>query len=374
MVAVAYVDDILIATKGSLKKYHIQVSKVFQLLMDNHMCIEIDKCVFDVSETTFLGFVVSGTRLRMDSDKGKAIVEWPKPTSRKEVQQLLGLWNFYQRFIHNFSAIVSPITDLLRHHTEFAWGEAQEAAFLKITILFTSGKPPILRHYDPDRLALRETDASDFVIAGIQSQKFGDGKIHPVRFISRKLNPAELNYDVYDEEMLAVGFSLRKNRHYLQGAEHKTTILSDHQNLMYFKSAILLNRRQARWVEELKQYNFQLLYRKGSSNTKADIPSRCPAFTSREGGTTSATSQTMLEKDQWLEVGAMELDLNDGIESIQILAMAVEQLLPEAKERIKEKAMLDDRYRELCKQVSSGGNIDKGFALKDEFLCWKNRI
>jgi len=119
MVVVAYVDNILIATKGSLEKHHKQVSKVFQLLMDNHMCIEIDKCVFDISETTFLGFMVSGTGLRMDPDKAKAIVELPRPTSRKEVHQLLGLWNFYCIFIDNISAILSPITDLLRQNTKF---------------------------------------------------------------------------------------------------------------------------------------------------------------------------------------------------------------------------------------------------------------
>jgi len=221
---------------------------------------------------------------------------------------------------------------------------------------------------------LLETDASDFAIAGILSQKFEDGKIHPVRFVSKKLNPAELDYDVYDKEMLAVVFSLRKNRHYLQGAEHKALIFSDHHNLTYFKSALLLNRRQVRWAEELKQYNFQLLYWKGSSNAKADILSRCLVFTSKEGGSTSETSQAMLEKDQWLKVGAMELDLNDGIESIQVSAIEMEQLLPEAKEMIKEQAMLDDKYRELCKQVALGGNIDKAFAIKDELLCWKNPI
>jgi hypothetical protein len=220
---------------------------------------------------------------------------------------------------------------------------------------------------------LLETDASDFAIAGIPSQKFEYGKIHPVQFVSRKLSPAELNYDVYDKEMLAVIFSLRKNRHYLQGAEHKTTIFSDHQNRMYFISAILLNRRQARWADELTQYNFQLLYRKGSSNAQADILSRCPEFTSREGGTTSTTNQTMLDKEQWLEVGAMEL-VCDEYEAIQILAIDVDQLLPEARERIKEKAMLDEKYREWCKQVTVGGNIDKGFSISNELLCWKNRI
>jgi len=134
---------------------------------------------------------------------------------------------------------------LLRQDVKFEWGEAQDAAFLKIVILFTSGKTPTLKHYDPDRPALLETDASNFAISSILSQKFEDGKIQPVQFVSRRHNPAEINYDVYDEEMLAEVFSLRKNRHYLQGAEHKTTIFSDHQNLTYFKSAILLNRRQA---------------------------------------------------------------------------------------------------------------------------------
>jgi hypothetical protein len=77
IVVVAYIDDIFIATKGSIEKHHQQVSKVFQLLMDNHMCVEIEKCIFDAKEVTFLGVMVSGSGLRMDPDKAKAIVQWP---------------------------------------------------------------------------------------------------------------------------------------------------------------------------------------------------------------------------------------------------------------------------------------------------------
>jgi len=102
---------------------------------------------------------------------------------------------------------------------------------LKITILCTSGITPILRHYDPERPTLLETDASDFAIAGVLSQKFEDGKIYPIGFLSRKLNPAELNYDVYDKQMLAVVWSLKKWRCFLQGAIHKTIVYSDDQNL-----------------------------------------------------------------------------------------------------------------------------------------------
>jgi len=36
--------------------------------------------------------------------------------------------------------------------------------------------------------------------------------------------------------------------------------------------------------------------------------------------------------------------------------------------------MLDEKYRELCKQETKEGNIDKHFSIMDELLCWKNRI
>jgi len=74
MVVVAYMDDILMTPKGSIEKHHRQVSKLFKLLMDNHMCVEIEQCIFDAKEVPFLGFMVSGSGLRMDPDKAKAII------------------------------------------------------------------------------------------------------------------------------------------------------------------------------------------------------------------------------------------------------------------------------------------------------------
>jgi hypothetical protein len=114
IVVVAYIDDIIIATKGSVEKHRRQVGKVFDLLLENQMCIEIDKYVFEQTEAVFLGFIVSGKTIRMDPTKAQDIVNWPRPKNQKEVQQILGLWNFYRRFIPNYAQIVAPITDLLR--------------------------------------------------------------------------------------------------------------------------------------------------------------------------------------------------------------------------------------------------------------------
>ena len=79
-------------------------------------------------------------------------------------------------------------------------------------------------------------------------------------------------------------------------------------NLQYFKETNVLNRRQARWAKILQEYNFKIVYRKGINNRKADTLSRCPVFTAREGGTTSALPEPFLKQEQWLEVGAMDLD------------------------------------------------------------------
>jgi len=374
MVVVAYIDDILIATKGSIEKHRKQVGKVFNLVLENKMCLEIDKCVFDAKDVSYLGIIVNIRELKMDPEKAKNIVDWPRPTNQKEVQQILGLWNLYRRFIPNYAQIVAPISDLLKGNGKnFEFGEAQEAAFLKIMILFTSGATPMMRHFDQDRPAMIETDASDLAIGAILLQKFEDGKIHLVSFISKKLSDAEMNYDVYDKEMLATVYALEKWRQSLQGSEFKTIVYSDHQNLGHFTTKVTFNRRQARWALLLKGYNFVILYRKGSQNQKADILSRCQAYTSRKGGTTATTTEPLLGPEQWLEVGAMEIE-DEDFQEICIGAMEVASLLPEQKQKIIIDALLDEDYQKRCKAITKGHNADPHYEIIDKLLCWKRRI
>jgi hypothetical protein len=69
MVVVAYIDDILTVTKGSNTNNRRQVGRVFDLLLENKMCLEIDKCVFDATEVSYLGFIIKGKELKMDPKK-----------------------------------------------------------------------------------------------------------------------------------------------------------------------------------------------------------------------------------------------------------------------------------------------------------------
>ena len=76
-------------------------------------------------------------------------------------------------------------------------------AFEALKHAFTTA--PILAHFNPDNPIVVETDASDYAIAAIISQiSHDDGDIHPIAFYSCSMQPAELNYEIYDKELLAI--------------------------------------------------------------------------------------------------------------------------------------------------------------------------
>jgi hypothetical protein len=58
---------------------------------------------------------------------------------------------------------------------------------------------PILTYFDPTKEYIVETDASDFALGAILSQKDEEGRLHPIAFHSRKFQLAEINYEVHDK-------------------------------------------------------------------------------------------------------------------------------------------------------------------------------
>ena len=167
----------------------------------------------------------------MDPSKVEAITSWPAPKSVHDVRVSLGLANFYRRFIQSFSKIAAPITELLRKNRKFKWTSEAQAAFNSLRTSFTTA--PVLRHFDPSLPTVLEADASDYAVGAVISQRDPEsGMLHPITFHSRKFNSAELNYEIYDKEMLAIVETMDYYRHYFEGLGQTTTIFSDHRNLL----------------------------------------------------------------------------------------------------------------------------------------------
>ena len=101
-----------------------------------------------------------------------------------------------------------------------------------------------------------------------------DNEIHPVAFLSQTFSAPELNYDVYDKELLAIFEAFKIWRHYLERSTSPINVVIDHKNLEYFSTTKILICRQARWLEYLSQFNLIICFCPGHLGTKPDALTR----------------------------------------------------------------------------------------------------
>ena len=309
----AYLDDILIYSK-TRKEHQEHVKQVLERLREAGLQVDIKKCEFDVEETTFLGVIVSGAGLRMDPKKIEAVIQWKTPTHLKEVQGFVGFCNFYRRFIQDFSKIVKPLVALTKKDALFLWDEKTTYAFEELKRRMAIA--PILRHFDPKRQAILETDASDWVTGGILSQKDDEGVLHPVAFYSKSMIPAECNYHIYDKELLAIIRCFEHWRPELEHTDLPIQIFTDHQALKTFMENKELTRRQARYLDLLSEFNFQIIFRPGRKNSKADALTRMPGSfpIGKDDERTQHQKQTILTPDRVeIRVNAIEEGLFERV-------------------------------------------------------------
>jgi transposase InsO family protein len=287
----AYLDDIFIYS-DSLQAHQEHVRQVLQALQQAGLGLNPKKCNFHSQRVRYLGFIVTPHGLEMDPTKIDAVRNWPVPQNVKDLQTFLGFANFYRRFISGYSRVCRPLTELTSKNTQWDWATnpRRHEAFRNLCTLFTSA--PILRHFDFGRPIVVETDSSDYVSAGVLSQPNEAGTLHPVAFFSKKLSPAECNYEIYDKELLAIVRAFQEWRPYLESAPTPIQVLTDHRNLEYFMSTKLLNRRQARWSEFLSRFDFQITYRPGKAGGKPD------ALTRRSGDLPTAGDERLQHQSQ----------------------------------------------------------------------------
>ncbi|KAK3512136.1 hypothetical protein QTP70_031259 [Hemibagrus guttatus] len=216
-----YIDDILIYSR-SMAEHQCHVAEVLHRLRTYHLFLKAEKCVFHQPLVQFLG------------------------------------------------SITSPLTNLLRNKPKaLTWTPAATQAFDTLKKSFTTA--PLLVHPDPELPFIVEVDASTTGVGAVLSQQQGNPrKLHPCAFFSCKLNPAEVNYDIGNRELLAIKLALEEWRHWLEGAKHPFTVLTNHKNLEYLRAVKRLNPRQARWALFFTRFHFTILYRTGSKNVKAD--------------------------------------------------------------------------------------------------------
>jgi hypothetical protein len=306
---VAYIDDLLIYSND--RETHDKILlEVFNRIDTYQLKVNPKKIEILKAEVKFLGHILSAEGIRMDPEKLSAIEDWEFPSTVKAMQSFLGLCNYYRMFIARFGEIAAPLFDLTKKDKSWKVTEKETQAFLKLKDCFK--KEVIL--VEPDREApfYLETDASDFALGGALHQKDPiTGCLRPVAFFSRKLSPAELNYDIFDKELLAVIDALKEWRYLLIGSEVPVAIFTDHKNLQHFSEVRQLNRRQARWSLFLADFNFTLHHRKGSKQVVSDALSRktCHELNDEDK---EFNKQTLLDKSLFINSLVTEFRNSDS--------------------------------------------------------------
>ena len=263
-----YIDDIVVFGK-SYDELKIRLAEVFSRLRVANLKLKPSKVRLFQKEITFLGHRISQAGVAMDEGKIRDIVQWPVPQSVHDVRMFLGICGYYRRFSKNYAEVAAPLHELTRKLEPFVWTDRRQRAFESLKEHLTTA--PVLAMSQDDGQFVLDVDASDIAAGAVLQQK-QDGELRVIGYASRIFHDCERKYCVTKKELAALVFGLKQYRQYLLG--RKCIIRTDHSALLYLRTAKELVEQQARWLDFIEEFDFELVHRAGVSHGNADAMSR----------------------------------------------------------------------------------------------------
>ena len=276
-----FLDDVAVFS-DTFEEMLVRLSHVMQRLESFNLKLKPSKCSLFKKEITYLGHRVSAEGISTDPEKVSAIVNYPKPSTQKELQSFLGLAGYYRRYICNFSKIARPLQQLINPEIQrrkgkftkqtISWTQAADNAFEELKVKMST--PPILGFADFNLPFEVHTDASIEGLGAVLYQQQESGQ-RVIAYASRGLSKSERNYPAHKLEFLALKWAVCEKFHdYLYGS--KFEVKTDNNPLTYVLTTAKLDATGHRWLAELANYDFNIQYRPGSRNQDADSLSRIP--------------------------------------------------------------------------------------------------
>ena len=161
-----YLDDIIVIGK-TFEDHLMNLREVFKHLKEAGLKLKRNKCDLCMEQVKFLGHIVSAEGVQIDPEKTEKVAQWPQPFSKREVQQFLGLANYYRRFVKDFASINKPLHCLTEKTSKFDWTDDCQRAFEQLRQRLVTA--PILVFPDFSLTFLLDTDASDIGIGAVLS-------------------------------------------------------------------------------------------------------------------------------------------------------------------------------------------------------------
>ena len=273
-----YIDDLIVFSADE-ESHARHLLEVMQVCSDELLFLNTDKSHLFCRYTRYLGAVCGNGRLFMDPKKVEAILKMPSPKeSQTQIREFLGNCSFYRRWIDSYARKTTPLTELLKDNAKGKTLElwtADEEKYEKVVRALKSAlcSYPVLRQPNFNKPFVLYTDASKHAIGGVICQLI-EGKMCAIHYVSRSLQGPELNYSVQEKEALGIIFCVKKFRKLILGSKFKIRCLTDHKSLECLTNSKEIAGRMSRWAMIMSEYNYQVEYIKGVTNTAADALSR----------------------------------------------------------------------------------------------------
>ncbi|XP_072054226.1 uncharacterized protein [Arachis hypogaea] len=207
-----YVDDMVIKTK-QLEDHGRDIEEIFTQLGKHNMRLNLEKCAFRVKGGKFLGFMLTSRGIKANPEKCDTIIKMRSPPTVKEVQQLNGRLAALSRFLPAISTHSQHFFSILRKERRIQWDAECKATFQKLKLILSS--PPILQKPEPGKPLLIYLSISTNAISSVLVTEIGRHQ-HPVYFVSKTLQNAELRYPPMKKLAYALIVTARRLRHYFQ--------------------------------------------------------------------------------------------------------------------------------------------------------------
>ena len=267
-IVIVYLDDINVLGE-TFDETLVNLVQVLARFRKFGLKLKPRKCRLFCQEIQFLGRRVDAEGVHVTEDHIKTVLEWPIPKCRKDLECFLGFVNYHREFIQGMAGRTTWLYELTGSRAKWEWTEEHTQVFEELRKAMTS--PPVLGFPNTRDLFILDTDASDFAI-GAELSQLQDGKEQVISYASKTLNSSQRKYCPTRKELLSVVVFTRHYRHYLL-CKH-FVVRTDHASLAWLMRFKRPEGVLARWLQELSNYDFDIIHRSGKKHSNADGLSR----------------------------------------------------------------------------------------------------
>ena len=265
-----YMDDILLANE-SWQGHLSTIEDTLHMLEINELSCNPSKCMFGMAKLEFWGFEISREGIKISRRKLAAIEKIGPPKNRKSLQRILGLINFWCKFVPQFSQNTYHMRKLLGKDVAFVWSSQCEKELQYLKTCLTSD--PILQPINTEKDLIIMTDASGKTGLGFQVlQVDEDNQMHAVSYGSQALTKSQRNWTVSQLELAAIVAALRAYECF--AIHREITIITDNSHCLALDKWLPANAGERRMIAYLMQFRLKVKYIEGCKNAPADALSR----------------------------------------------------------------------------------------------------